>query len=104
MILYTQASEGGPSFPVDLGLRRETDWILDVKRCPIQPSRLFVLTTSSIARIDLDLDSLQEDSISSIRPRLLWRHFRDPEDLTLRLIPITVGDCMFFFFLFTLDC
>lgn len=98
MILYTQASEGGPSFPVDLGLRRETDWILDVKRCPIQPSRLFVLTTSSIARIDLDLDSLQEDSISSIRPRLLWRHFRDPEDLTLRLIPITVGDCMFFFF------
>lgn len=94
MILYTQVSEGGPSFPVDLGLRRETDWILDVKRCPVQPSRLFVLTTLSIACIDVDLDSLQEDSLPSIRPRLLWRHFRDPEDLTLRLMTVTVGDCM----------
>lgn len=66
-----------------------TDWILDLKRSPSDPDLVFVLTTSSIFCLHVSNPRNEDESIKSIesgaRRLLSWRHFRDPQDISLRM-------------------
>ncbi|KAL1967509.1 hypothetical protein VTN77DRAFT_3024 [Rasamsonia byssochlamydoides] len=98
MVLYVMESGTLLTYPVELGLRRKSEWILDIKRSTSQMSRLFILTTSRLFCLDVD-SSLVSDgdgyTKSSLVPQLSWQHFRDPEDITLRLASLSVGEDFF---------
>ena len=78
---------------VELGLSLESEWVLHVRRSAQNTSHFFVLTTTRLLWFDM---SMAEPNASGqrppISPRLSWRHFRDPEDTTLRLSDVLVGD------------
>lgn len=78
---------------VELGLSLESEWVLDVRRSVQNTSHFFVLTTTRLLWFDI---AMAEPNASGQRPplspRLAWRHFRDPEDTTLCLSDVVVGD------------
>ncbi|PWY81774.1 hypothetical protein BO70DRAFT_315044 [Aspergillus heteromorphus CBS 117.55] len=80
-------------YMIELGLKK-SEWILDVKRSLYDVSQVFILTTSRI--FWLEVASISEPANSDTRtplyPRLSWRHFRDPEDVTLRLTHLLVHE------------
>lgn len=82
--------------PIDLGLKRKTEWILDLKRSPSNLSVIFILTTSRIFWLDItSSDALFNGREGSpLCPQLSWRHFRDTEDITLQLAPAQIGNGM----------
>ncbi|GAD97958.1 hypothetical protein ACLA_026600 [Paecilomyces variotii No. 5] len=94
IFLYQIAHASGFARPIDLGLRRETEWILDLKRSPSRPSIVFILTTSRIFWLDITssdaLFSGEEDT--PLTPQLSWRHYRDTEDITLQLTITRIGN------------
>lgn len=79
---------------LSLGLELHSEWILDVLRSPKTPSHVFILTTLRIIWVYVPLpdDSYlsQSDNSRTASILLSWRHFRDPEDISLRLTPISV--------------
>lgn len=83
-MLYRMEGDQIWSIPVELGLKRKSEWILDIKRSPSNASHVYVLTTTAIFRLEITEFSSEGD-IGSLNPRLSWRHYRDPEDTTLRL-------------------
>ncbi|KAL4896354.1 RNA polymerase I-specific transcription initiation factor RRN6-like protein [Aspergillus ambiguus] len=90
-ILYLTENDETYSYPIELDLSRKSEWILDVKRSPCNPVHVFILTTSRVFWLDVGPDALPApggDSSPSLYPRLSWRHFRDPEDITLKLTPL----------------
>ncbi|OJZ87936.1 hypothetical protein ASPFODRAFT_58814 [Aspergillus luchuensis CBS 106.47] len=91
--------ESGDVFPytIELGLKRRSEWILDIKRSSANVSHVFILTTTRIFWLDLTScpepsSATDKDSRPPLLPRLSWRHFRDPEDTTLRLTPLLVRE------------
>ncbi|PYI18803.1 hypothetical protein BO99DRAFT_334480 [Aspergillus violaceofuscus CBS 115571] len=74
-------------YSIELGLKRKSEWILDVKRSTSNVSHVFILTTSRIFWLALAPESGPDtsDSRPAVCPQMSWRHFRDPEDTTMRL-------------------
>ncbi|RAH45543.1 uncharacterized protein BO95DRAFT_514541 [Aspergillus brunneoviolaceus CBS 621.78] len=81
-------------YSIELGLKRESEWILDVKRSASNVSHVFILTTSRIFWLALAPESSSDtsDSRPAVFPQMSWRHFRDPEDTTMRLDPFLIHE------------
>ena len=64
-----------------------SEWILDVKRSPKDLTHVFVATTFSIfwLQITSSAGHLGEEVAAGAKCLLSWRHFRDPEDISLSL-------------------
>ena len=63
-------------------------WILDVKRCPSDPSLVFLVTSSTISclRIGLLQQELNIERSEIAAPCLLsWQHFQSEEDISLHM-------------------
>ncbi|KAI9039528.1 uncharacterized protein KD926_009403 [Aspergillus affinis] len=98
-IIYRIEADQVSSFPIELDLKRPSEWILDIKRSTCNVSHVFILTTSRVFWIDIALDPVSTTAGStrrSLYPRLFWRHFRDPEDTTLQLAPLLVHQQLYF--------
>ncbi|KAE8147099.1 RNA polymerase I-specific transcription initiation factor RRN6-like protein [Aspergillus avenaceus] len=80
------------SYHIELGLKKKSEWILDIKRSGRDLSHVFILTTSRVFWFDVNIDFHPDTRARCLIPRLSWRHFRDPEDTTLQLAPLTVYD------------
>ncbi|PLB44063.1 hypothetical protein P170DRAFT_514348 [Aspergillus steynii IBT 23096] len=92
-ILYRMENDQVYSFPIELDLKRTSEWILDIKRSACKVSHVSILTTSRVFWLDIALDPASTAARStrrSLYPRLSWHHFRDPEDTTLQLSPLLV--------------
>ncbi|CAG8126948.1 unnamed protein product [Penicillium olsonii] len=74
---------------VVLNMQKQSEWVLEVKRNPRNLSQFFVLTTNRILWFDMG-NFGESDSNSYLHPRVSWRHFRDPNDTTLRLSELVV--------------
>ncbi|KAL4954569.1 RNA polymerase I-specific transcription initiation factor RRN6-like protein [Aspergillus filifer] len=99
--------EGNRAYPyaMELGFesfKKRSEWILGIKRSALNPSHLFVLTTSRIIFFDVALESVLDHGSTrpSLSPRLSWRHFCDSDDTTLQLSSLT-GDEGFYLVLFS---
>lgn len=64
---------------------RNSDWILDVKRSPSNLSHLFVLTSSRIFWLEVIPGEEKKNGEVGFRVLLSYRHFRDANDVTIRL-------------------
>ncbi|GKZ31137.1 hypothetical protein AbraIFM66950_011278 [Aspergillus brasiliensis] len=95
-MLYRMESGEVYPYTIELGLKRRSEWILDIKRSTANVSHLFVLTTTRIFWIDLtsypESNATDNDARPPLLPRSSWRHFRDPEDTTLRLTPLLMRE------------
>ncbi|CAI7642632.1 unnamed protein product [Penicillium manginii] len=81
------------AYPVKLGLSLQSEWVLDVLRSAQNTSHFFVLTTTRLLWFDMaDAQPNRGGETPSLGARLAWRHFRDPEDLTLRLSSVQMGN------------
>lgn len=83
---------------VEIGIARKSEWVLDVQRSSHNESQFFVLTTSRILWFDIAAEAVpsdEEELRPPLRPRLAWRHFRDPEDTTLRFTDLLAGSGMY---------
>ncbi|KAF7595738.1 hypothetical protein BBP40_004869 [Aspergillus hancockii] len=96
MLYRMEGSQVYPYF-IELGLKKKSEWILDVKRSTCNVSHVFILTTSRVFWLNISPDRVlnaEEGTRPSLFPGLAWRHFRDPEDLTLQLTPLSIyEDC-----------
>ncbi|PLB34579.1 uncharacterized protein BDW47DRAFT_111905 [Aspergillus candidus] len=78
------------AYPIELGKKRKSEWILDVKRSTSNVSHAFILTTSRIFWLEIPgPSSAKGEERSSLYPLLSWQHYRDPEDITLQLSPLS---------------
>lgn len=92
-MLYRLEGDQVWSVSIELGLKIKSEWILDMKRSPLNVSHFFILTTTRIFWLDVT-PSPEGDTGPSLYPRLSWRHFRDPEDMTLQLSPLLINEGM----------
>ncbi|KAK4866261.1 hypothetical protein LT330_008602 [Penicillium expansum] len=90
VIIYAFTDNQIPPRTVELGMNKQSEWVLDVQRNPRKPSQFFVLTTTRILWFDVGAIRDEDDASLSLYPQVSWRHFRDPEDTTLRLSDIVV--------------
>ncbi|KAJ6150784.1 hypothetical protein N7470_007378 [Penicillium chermesinum] len=80
---------------VKLNMGRKSEWVLDVQRSTHSITQFFILTTSRILWFDLTGVSLDGEAMhSAVRPSLTWRHFRDPEDISLRCNDLLIGGAL----------
>ena len=71
-----------------LDLVRTPNWILDMRRSPINNNHLFVVTTSQVFKLEVNgnnPDIGNGNRKAGARILLSWRHFRDGDDTSLRL-------------------
>ncbi|CAI7627098.1 unnamed protein product [Penicillium discolor] len=90
VMIYAFTDDQIPPRTVELGMEKQSEWVLDVQRNPRKPSQFFVLTTTRISWFDLGALPGNDDTNLSLCPQVSWRHFRDPEDTTLRLSEVVV--------------
>ncbi|KAF2828974.1 hypothetical protein CC86DRAFT_403628 [Ophiobolus disseminans] len=67
---------------------KSSDWFLDVQRHPSQRGRVFVLTSTTLSLLAVTTSNESVDTtVVGVGARVLlsWRHYRDPEDFTLRI-------------------
>ncbi len=90
----------------EVGLERSSDWILDVKRNPLDDGHVFVLTSSRIFWLDItgveeSIDN--EHGVGGGRILLSLRHYREADDITLRLqlMPLDEGRDRILLFIYT---
>ena len=89
---------GNPSkmlYVIDIDQGKQGDWLLDIKQCSLDVNSLFVVTSSRILWIRAASagDYHKSDEVKPGASILLsWDHFRDREDITLRLNIIGVSD------------
>ncbi|KAJ5086310.1 hypothetical protein NUU61_007617 [Penicillium alfredii] len=95
VMLFQMADDPVRSNTVELRMARPSEWVLDVRRSSHHASHFFVLTTSRLLWFDVAAASLEEDPKPPLRPRLAWRHFRDPEDTTLFLGDLLLKDNLY---------
>ena len=82
-------------YVIDFDQGKEGDWLLDIKQCSLDASSLFVVTSSRILWIRASSagDYYQSNQVKPGASILLsWDHFRDREDISLRLNIINVSD------------
>jgi RNA polymerase I-specific transcription initiation factor RRN6 len=72
-----------------------TDWILDVQRSVHNLDHLFILTSSRIFWVKI-MAAGEEDNDGAVGARILlsYRHFRNPNDKTMKLTILKDGDSM----------
>ena len=77
-----------------LGLAHTGDWILDLKRRPSEHDQAFVLTSTRILWLRSYLWEDQEISNTDTDVQILlsWKHFRDPNDLSLKFSIVNDSD------------
>ena len=89
IVLYRINCDPMKQYRVNLGLERNSEWILDVKRSPSNQSHVFVLTSSKIFWLNVvsddELFGHHEDEGLNVSILLSWRHFRGQEDTSLQL-------------------
>jgi RNA polymerase I-specific transcription initiation factor RRN6 len=103
-MLYRLAEGENGSSIVELGMTRQSEWILDVQRSTQNVPHFYVLTTSRLLWFDLTTATSNEyGSRTALRPRLTWRHFRDPEDTTLRMSDLLIDGGMRMILYMTVD-
>lgn len=98
LVLYRMDSDHVWPYAAELGLSKNSEWILDVKRSHYDASHVFVLTTSRILWLDVApiIESPDDrEKRPLLAPRLSWYHFRDPEDTTLRLTSSLIDEGVF---------
>lgn len=104
LMLYRLAEGENGSSIVELGMTRQSEWILDVQRSTQNVSHFFVLTTSRLLWFDLTTATSNEyGSRTTLRPRLAWRHFRDSEDTTLSMSDLLIDGGMRMILYMTVD-
>lgn len=72
----------------DLGLDNTPNWILDMVKCPRHDTIVYLITSSELLCLHIQpVDDMDMDSYHSAGARVVARftHFRDPEDVSLRL-------------------
>jgi RNA polymerase I-specific transcription initiation factor RRN6 len=87
--------KSAPSRLPSLGplLTRANDWILDIKRSPMDSSQMFILTTSRVFWVEVIAAGGKKDGHEAgIRVILSYRHFRDASDETLSLTVLLEDD------------
>lgn len=89
-MVYAFTDDDVPPRAVELGMAKESEWVLSVQRNPRNPSQFFVLTTARILWFDLAILPGGDEESTSLHPRLSWRHFRDPGDTTLRFSDLVI--------------
>ncbi|MCJ1399029.1 hypothetical protein MMC11_002231 [Xylographa trunciseda] len=73
----------------ELGVTDGSDWILDVRRSPVNPSHIFVLTSLCIYWLKVDSGNGQHAGSQftpSLEILLARRHFRSQEDRSLKML------------------
>ncbi|KAF7714709.1 Uncharacterized protein PECH_007066 [Penicillium ucsense] len=92
LMLYRLVDGQVESDLVELGMTRQSEWILDVQRSTQVVSHFFVLTTSRLLWYDIaSFSSSAYGTRVPLRPRVTWLHYRDPEDTTLHLGDLMIG-------------
>lgn len=90
--------EENSSTPVELGLSVKSEWVLQVQRSVQNTSHFFILTTTRLLWYDMAMAQPNtRGQMSALFPRLSWRHFRDPEDTTLKITDLLMEDGMHLF-------
>jgi RNA polymerase I-specific transcription initiation factor RRN6 len=89
--LYNSEDGTTTSSNIEFNWSSASEWILDVKAFS-ESSQLFILTTLRI--LCLDIRNHKGQSSSPQVPQLSWQHHRDPDDLTLRLTSLSIGEGM----------
>ena len=98
LMLYRMESGRIRAYPVELGMERKSEWILDIRRSQSDVSCIFILTSARILWLDVSpvtLSPNDREPTVTLSPRLSWYHFRDPEDTTLRLGSLLANQGMF---------
>ncbi|RDW76216.1 uncharacterized protein DSM5745_06208 [Aspergillus mulundensis] len=92
-ILYRVKGDEAIPYAMEIGYTRQSEWILGVQRSTCEPSHIFLLTTSRIVWFEITPNWIpaDKDAGPSLVPLLSWRHFRDSDDTTLQLAPLTVN-------------
>ncbi|KAL4975496.1 RNA polymerase I-specific transcription initiation factor RRN6-like protein [Aspergillus desertorum] len=93
-MLYRMEKNSAYPCSMELGFKRPSEWILGIKRSTRDPSHMFILTTSRLIWFEITPASIpfNDDTGPSLSSRLSWRHFRDSDDTTLQLAPLTVNN------------
>lgn len=93
VVLFRFDTEPVERYSIDIGLERQSEWILDIRRSPSNPSHVFLVTTSRVFWLTANPDNFHSQSNSEASILLSWRHFRDLDDISLRLtsLPIEHG-------------
>ncbi|KAL4959844.1 uncharacterized protein BDV14DRAFT_183936 [Aspergillus stella-maris] len=96
-VLYRMEGNCAYPYTMELGFesfKKRSEWVLGIKRSALNPSHLFVLTTSRIIWFDIALESVadHESTRPSLSPRLSWCHFCDSDDTTLQLSSLTADE------------
>ncbi|KAE8335172.1 hypothetical protein BDV24DRAFT_169483 [Aspergillus arachidicola] len=97
-MLYRMEDDQACPYSIELGLKKKSEWILDVKRSSCNVSNIFILTTSRVFWVDVNTDlavAAKDGTRPSLFPRLSWRHFRDPEDTTLRVAHMSIYEDLY---------
>lgn len=79
--LYDIAASSSKVQDIDVNVSDVSRWVLDVVRVPSDPTRVMVLTTTHLHLLCIDEKNGETRGRSAMR----IRHFRSPEDITLRL-------------------
>ncbi|KAJ5689761.1 hypothetical protein N7462_004153 [Penicillium macrosclerotiorum] len=86
---------GGDVLPsvVELGMCKQSEWILDAQRSAQNTSHFFILTNYRLLWFDISVAPQNDQGLRPpLRSNLSWRHFRDSEDTTLRVSSLLVKD------------
>lgn len=81
----------------DLFLSKSADWILDIRSSPLDDSHIFLTTSSRIFWLRVLPFSKKEnytDAEPGISILLSWRHFRDRDDISVRMSILKDEGCM----------
>lgn len=87
LVAFDITSTPRPLRSYDILSPDSTDWILDMKRSAVHLNHLFVLTSSRIFWLEVVTagERIAPNS-SGIKLILSYRHFRDPNDYTMKLV------------------
>ncbi|KAF2458962.1 RNA polymerase I-specific transcription initiation factor RRN6-like protein [Lineolata rhizophorae] len=79
----------------ELGLKKTTDWILDLRQCPLHKDRLWVVTSTGLFWMHVytteDKPAQGNTQDGGAKVLAFWRHFRDPEDISLTICVEALG-------------
>ena len=90
VMIYAFMDDQIPPRTVELGMVKQSEWVLGLQRNPRNLSQFFVLTTTRILWFDMGILPGEDGAALSLYPQVSRRHFRDPNDTTLRLSDIVV--------------
>jgi RNA polymerase I-specific transcription initiation factor RRN6 len=88
--IYAFLDDQVPPRTVELGMTKQSEWVLGLRRNPRNLSQFFVLTTNRILWFDMTTPPGETSMGLSLYPQVSRRHFRDPNDTSLRLSELVV--------------